>query len=428
MGPPLRVFATVPASGGGEITRDVPLDASIRLRFDRYLLPETAVRQSLLVTGGSFAADGGAPIAGAVSFQPDYDPLTRTVVYRPQGTYQPGTLYTVILRKPSEEDNGFGFRAWDGAELERTVTFQFETTLDPSKHDPPSPSGLCGVCSPTQQSVDVGGKPTTVSSAPGRTDEQAMLTLGGCAYGGCHAGSQEAPAGVLGLDLSSYDAIQRTALSRTAVQTLRGPTATAERSAALFGVGMPRIDPGNPGNSYLLYKVLVGPELFSPDNGAGPAAADGLAEGERERLRAFVSGEAMPLDADPAREGTLGFGEAAALSRWIAAGAPATCEQPARNCACGVQLAPAAVDGVKVAAGAGGGGGSSGGGGAAGSGGATCDPARRRTFAFWDAAASSCTEVQGCACTNPTGASPNPCTLSWRSCAEAEAACKQPSP
>lgn len=424
-GPALHVYGTIPSSAGGEITKDVALDAPIRLKFDRYLLAETAVRQSLLVTGGSFAADGGAPIAGAVSFQPDYDPLTRVVTYRPLGTYQPGTLYTVIVRKPSEDDDGFGFRAWDGAELERTYTFQFETSFDGAKREPPAATGLCGVCSPTQQTVDVGGKPTTVSAAPGRTEEQALLTLSGCAYAGCHAPSTEAPGGVMGLDLSTYADIERTALSRIAHQSLRGPTATPERRAALFGVNMPIIDPGNAGNSYLLYKVLIGPDVYSTDNGAAKGSADGLDGSERTSLRSFVSGAPMPL-LDPPRESSLPYDEVAALSRWIAAGAPPTCEQPARNCACSLPLVPPTIDGVKLTGAAGGGG--SGGAGAAGSagsgGGAACTDAKRRTFAYWDATTGTCAEVQGCSCTNPTQAVPNPCNLTWRSCAEAVAACK----
>jgi hypothetical protein len=79
---------------------------------------------------------------------------------------------------------------------------------------------------------------------------------------------------------------------------------------------MPLIDAGSPGNSYLLYKLLIAPAYAESD--LGPAAD------ELERLRAsFVVGLPMP----PAGGQPVPPDALVALSEWIAAGADAhACE------------------------------------------------------------------------------------------------------
>jgi hypothetical protein len=88
---------------------------------------------------------------------------------------------------------------------------------------------------------------------------------------------------------------------------------------------MARVDPGNPGNSYLIYKLLINRENY-PGPG-DPAAADDLwenglpalqapSDAEIERLREqFVWLEPMPLGS------SLRVDQMRALVTWIAAGA-----------------------------------------------------------------------------------------------------------
>jgi hypothetical protein len=75
---------------------------------------------------------------------------------------------------------------------------------------------------------------------------------------------------------------------------------------------MPQIDPGNAGNSYLLYKMLIG-SIY-----AGSAAADKLAEGELDRLRASV---VVGLPMPPYDLYAIPEAGVDALSTWISTGA-----------------------------------------------------------------------------------------------------------
>ena len=112
-----------------------------------------------------------------------------------------------------------------------------------------------------------------------------------------------------------------------------------EASPGRFGRAMPLIDPGNPGNSYLLYKILIGQSAIDPSL---PAEAAEKLRQETERLQAaFVVGTPMPPP--PARP-ALGFYPEGPddqnvipyvdgmdiLSAWIVNGAvPRDCSAPA---------------------------------------------------------------------------------------------------
>jgi hypothetical protein len=155
--------------------------------------------------------------------------------------------------------------------------------------------------------------------------------------------------------------------SVVATQTATGPSPrTPERSAATpFGQNMPYIDANSPGNSYLLYKLIIGGLRFTPafdqnyydcnaiDAGLLPgadtpactsmapfptppkiAAMGQVTPGpvdpwvpadqsqlasadEIARLRLRIRGEPMP-----APSGIFAHGDAVTLSAWIAEGAP----------------------------------------------------------------------------------------------------------
>lgn len=275
------MVATYPADGDGLECDSasapecgVPIDAAIELRFDRWLLPATAVRQSVLLY--STTPDS------AILLQPEYDVVERVVAFRRPsgGSLERGILYTLEVVLPDAGDpESFGFRSFDGAPLEPgpvplTVTFR-TATADPSPAPPPPPG-----C------------------------EVALDRLRSCVGASCHG----AP-GRMGLTLEGAAGVAD-AVGRAAHQTELGAVAGATNEAPRrFGVQMPLIDPGRPDNSYLVYKLLARGESWAPAGGAecesgrrvpiaqgGPAGECLAGPGaELERARAwFLRGEAMP--------------------------------------------------------------------------------------------------------------------------------------
>jgi hypothetical protein len=290
-------------------------DAPIELRFDRHLLPATAVRQSIVVTTG----------AAGIFLSPTYDPTERLVVFRPPRgeRWMAGVRYTVELEIPSQQEQGWGFRAFDGAELSEAgsepLAFTFRTRRDPALTREPSP-------------------PT-----PTFADLQGVIDDSGCATAGCHRApaptcptsaafpdDPSCPAARMGLDLSDAEGFARTALGKAAHEADIGPAAgEAQVNAARFGVGMPIVAAASPGNSYLVYKVLVNDHADSRSDPcwsrySAPVPSDCREtwDADVQRLRErFVFGAPMPLDASGA--GTRLDNDALrTIVDWIAGGAP----------------------------------------------------------------------------------------------------------
>jgi hypothetical protein len=289
----------------------VPLNRPLRFRFDQFLRPESVSRQSLRVTGGTIDPMTGGSVAGNEFIEPFYDLLERVVVFRlPDGErWVPRTRYTITLWQPSS-NNGAGFRSIDGTELAAGLTIGFVTgdADDPAEPPPPPRVSYCGRC--------VDG-----AFLPG-----AREALQSCASAGCH--DEQGPTPPLGLRLGSRASLEASALSLPALETLTGPgVRSVQRNGPIFGVNMPRIDPGNPGSSYLLYKMLLRPDAYAPagDLALPPSLAAPSIEGEgrlgdleTQNLReAFVSGAPMPPPEGPAP----GIERLRLLQAWIASGA-----------------------------------------------------------------------------------------------------------
>ncbi|HEU4410618.1 MAG TPA: Ig-like domain-containing protein [Polyangiaceae bacterium] len=305
--PPLAIVAQRPEA---EETL-VPLNRPLRLRFDRFLRPDSVARQSFRVTGGTFDPMTGAPVVGNEFLEPFYDVAERAVVFRlPEGErWVPRTRYTVTVWRATD-NNGFGFRSIDGAELAATLNFGFLTGDADDPAEPPRPPvvSYCGRCE--------GG-----AFVPGARD-----VLQRCASAGCHGDDNPTPP--LGLRLGSSASIAQSAFDLPARETLRGPSVNAvQRNGPAFGVNMARIDPDNPGWSFLLYKVLLREDAYVPVGdfalpaslgplplpGEGPPSAAAL-----EFLGGrFVTGSPMPPDG-PA----LGSERVRLLQAWLASGAP----------------------------------------------------------------------------------------------------------
>jgi hypothetical protein len=233
----------------------------------------------------------------------------------------------------------FGFRAFDGAPLGTgpvPLSFSFYTSRSAEVPQP--------ACTPS--CADIG----------------ARLQASGCSRNGCHSREEDpssCPPGQaidpnedcvgvprMGLSLSGATDLLLTAIGRVAHQTETGPGGGIVLvNPSHMGVQMPIIDPGRPGNSYLLYKLLLRPanfrsppaEQLTSDELARRASCTpayraqlpsdrtlALPHDERQRLREwFVRGEGMPLVARNADEenSPLTLDAMHEIQHWIAQGA-----------------------------------------------------------------------------------------------------------
>ncbi len=282
----------------------------------------SAIRQSLRVYPGDPAV--GVPF----TFDVVYDPVERVVEYRvpPGAAYKPRTLYQVELLTP-DAPNAPGFRAFDGAALEERdlpLRFSFFTSDAPSALREPEAVPTCD-----------------------EVVAQVFGTLGNCGGAACHRkGDNQLDGEPLGdaphqLWLDSPGYFAQSAIGRVARQTELGDVSGGPSAlqSPRFGTRMALIEPGSPGGSYLLYKLLLGAKNFEPcspgsteticrgavDPAVSSHADLPLPEGESlvpapeelERLREwFVRGEPMPRG-----RGNVRLEGLRALARFIEAGA-----------------------------------------------------------------------------------------------------------
>ncbi len=286
----------------------------IELAFDRLLLPLCIVRQTFVLED----LNGNALAPPAVA----YDPVARVVTITPQpGGVAPGQSYRLFIRTPASAEDPTGLRAIDGA------------TLDPQWTEPLTFPVL----------GDAGAAPV-----PPTIDFCSQILKGpftSCGSGlGCHATPSTAGAGlVLEADQGMTQNISATALGRAAQGSNTGPSrgaGNAPQAPPVFGVDMPIVDnnggtsaDGDPGNSWLIYKLLLAVPPTTPLSvNAYSVAWQPLSDAERARLANFIPGREMPfppnpsapLDANPL---ALTLDQLEDVSLWIAQGAniPASC-------------------------------------------------------------------------------------------------------
>lgn len=333
-GPALHIISITPepeqgfeCEPGERDSCGVPINATLRVRFDRYLDPSTANRQGIRVYTGD------PEVSPVIPFLVRYDPLERVVTYAmPEGfSFAESTLYRVEFPVPEEPDD-FGFRAYDGAALEEgsvPLEFGFFT-------------GNFRVSEP----------PLRAPSCEQIVREVFARPLGNCQSAQCHASEEnEFGAAPHGLWLDRRVHVRATAIGRVARQTEIAPQSGVPlEDSPRFGAAMPIIDAGNPGNSYVVYKLLLGQQNFLPCSTSGapltcseaddpcrsiyPALAlpedDCLAPSPQERARLrewFVRGEPMPIQrndsGDPVPR-SVGLQGLRAVVDFIAAGADCT--------------------------------------------------------------------------------------------------------
>lgn len=301
----------VDGAGGGYVAVGVAPDGStvalantkIELVFDRYLDPRTVQRSSVCLRSDANPVEGFAQCSGGVFLNAAYDPVGRVVTYYvdPSQTPQllPATTHFLTVHL-GDEPGEAGFRAFDGAPLEQKYEMFFDVV---------DPGGLIPQGPPTLTHDDC---------------ETATEALGGC--GSCHGPeSAGGPAeGVSFLPTETIGArLQRVAHGASLGGTGNQGSARADR----LGAGMSLITPNDPGNSYVLYKLLAGRVI----------SGDTLEPDEIRRVRAeLITGMPMPPGNVQDRFGEPGvvleprFTEDSirTVSRWIAAGAPACADVP----------------------------------------------------------------------------------------------------
>lgn len=234
---PWRLGA-VPEAGSS----DVPTLPVVRVQLDRRVFPQAVAGRAWLQSGES------RPTVSV-----DYDPVTRSLLIAPRFELLTFTAYSVRVE---------GLIDLDGVAQPEPFASVFATGGASGEREVPRPPDWPKV---------------------------AALLQSRCVGNDCHGGDRPA----LGLDLSSAEAIERTAIGVASRQAIAGASGMRVPRGALTLFGLPIIDRvaerGRMGTSYLLYKVL----------------GDG-----------HVVGAPMPPEGDP-----LDDRELALLRDWIQTGA-----------------------------------------------------------------------------------------------------------
>ena len=296
----------------------LPLGERIELFFDRLLLQPTITRQTFVLTDLSDNTPGTPPTL-------QYDPVARVVVINPQTPLMACQTYKVTIVKPQSETDANGIRAIDGATLDPSVNpvVEFQVACGA---DAGADGGVAGpAAAPPIPSVDF-------------CSQVLPIVQSKCDGNMCHGG----PLPAAGLRLDSPQAIAATAIGRVAQGSNTGARSSAQPASLLFGQDMPIVQAGTPGNSWMMYKLLMAvPSACSST--AGAAACDAsvpgvmnnvhteawgdMSESERATLANMVPGREMPFPSDPsAMLGTatepLTLDELEIVSDWILQGAP----------------------------------------------------------------------------------------------------------
>lgn len=261
-------------------TRTLAADADVVLSFDRFLAPFTVTRQSV-----AFRDEFGNPPASPLVI---YDPVARTVTLRnpnhdlTQPWLTPNVPYKIVLGVPKSESDIGGLRAIDGATLDAPVQLAFFATAAAGRAPEPTPT--CNDVLRITANEDTG-----------------------CV--GCHAPAQGP---IAGLWLTSGPGLRATAIGRASQEMSSGALTSAAAEGQLFGVNMPIIAPNDPGNSYVIYKLMSHGE---PPNAPTDAHVP-LTDDETARLRDRIVGQPMPAQKPP-----LTYEQVETIRAWIAAGA-----------------------------------------------------------------------------------------------------------
>jgi hypothetical protein len=248
------------------------LQQSIRVQFDRFLMPVSATRQGVCVTASSNVGTG-IDCPGGVQLEAHYDPVDRVAVWVPSAPLSPSTRYTVRLVTPLDSSDPNGIRAFDGVPLAAgTPTFGFMTgdaSSQPTLAEPNRP--VIDFCANGTQLCPIPSDVCSKTTAQSNQTIPPFDIVRGCALTSmCHGALSEAQMGIAGSTLVLGNSgmgdqtpqyitdlvMQR----RVANETATGPNPNGPDLSGNtpFGENMPYLAAGDPGQSFLLYKVLLG--------------------------------------------------------------------------------------------------------------------------------------------------------------------------
>ncbi|MSP17926.1 MAG: hypothetical protein EXR73_15215 [Myxococcales bacterium] len=317
---PYRSLVTLVESNV-DVNRPLAANGVIRLRFDRYLLPSTVIRQSFQLLNKTTNQAASSPIV-------TYDPVALTVTLSnpaiPVDSQKPWLAkgaYKVVLPSPAENEAGLGLRAIDGAPLTttRTVDFLVDDRILPESAVFEPTMLFCADVMPVLQAKCGTGSP-------------------------CHGPPTLGDVPAASLVLTTSDGYRQTVPGRVAQGANTGTRVISAEPGEVFGVDMPLVDPRNPGNSWLLYKVLLAPlpgppaatdaknyplscaTRSGPSRDAEPSRVPATPADDYERsvLSDLVLGREMPyppVSAGGYESSPLSFEERERLRLWITQGA-----------------------------------------------------------------------------------------------------------
>jgi hypothetical protein len=321
-GPPVNLVA---ASVGPNAK--LPANGAVQLQFDRLLLPITVTRQNILLLDGS--GNALAPVLV-------YDPVARVVTLsRQEGQpwLTPDQPYKVLVHTPTGSDDN-GVRAVDGAPLAPVDAIGFLTAAEAPQPFGEPPASFCNDVLPIYQRSCTA---PICHAAPAPSTDKTRF------------GDKGLSAPAAGLILQTTIGVT-SAIGRVANGANTGPRTAGSEPGRVFGVDAPVIEPNNPGNSWLMYKLLLakpgdpakvpearrtkcdgtpGTAPIAPLAFAAPLTADTPSDNERAILGDFVVGREMPYpdmgpdgphDSNPG----LTYGELERIRLWISQGAKIT--------------------------------------------------------------------------------------------------------
>ncbi len=191
-----------------------------------------------------------------------YDPVGRTVTLsRPSDDWlAEGLSYKLRLPRPEGDTEQSGVRAIDGTPLGADQLTDVAFQVGPPVVSPPDvPVSFCRDVLPVFASK--------------------------CSRSACHGSGRDSAAGLV---LETSTGVALTALNRIAQGSNTGPRATSPPAPGrVFGVDMPIIDRGDPGNSWLVYKMeLVRPPVVPSPS---PGYVCDLSLGQSAKRSAYTS-------------------------------------------------------------------------------------------------------------------------------------------
>jgi hypothetical protein len=312
---PIGAGATVHLVGANVgPTQSLVSGAPIELAFDRLLNPLSVTRQTFVLQDlfGNFLVPS-----------PSYDPVARVVrlCMQSSAALSADQMYELTILTPATATGGgTGLLAIDGATLDPSVNPVIEFPV-------------------VNGATYTGSDACTGATAVDFCSQVLPIFASKCGTSVCHGGDLPAA----GLLMTTPQGIQATAIGRVAQGSNTGNASQAAPPGTVFGVDVPIISPSSPGNSWLMYKMLLAdpPACSSTPGTSCDAGAPGveanryplvtppwspMSDDERTTLSNYVQGREMPYPADPSASldsatAPLTWDELDTVSTWIQQGA-----------------------------------------------------------------------------------------------------------